>query len=126
MLIFFAFFLFPTDVCALDCVLGGSEAEANVLVPSSAAFAHFGALGSLGFLVDENVRLLLICTLRLHGQFGRHVCWFEGRVVVGYEIRVFVRGLRVWRFSLNFLGASTRVPCLGVPYSLFALRGAIC
>jgi hypothetical protein len=62
-----------TNVAALNGGLGGSEAQTDVLVPSSASLARSSGLGlDLGVL--EDVRLLLVSTLRLDGKLGRHVC----------------------------------------------------
>lgn len=61
-----------TDVVALNGGLGRTEAQTNVLVPSSATLARSGAL-RLGLGVLEDVRLLLESTLRLDGQLGRPI-----------------------------------------------------
>lgn len=61
-----------TDVAALDGVLGGTEAQTDILVPA-AALASLLALG-LALGVEEDVRLLLESALRLDGQLGRHGC----------------------------------------------------
>ena len=70
-----------TDVGAFDGSLWCPKPQANVLVPSSPALSDLGALAlcSLRLGVDEDMRLLLVGTLRLHGQFGRHGCgcWFK-------------------------------------------------
>ena len=63
-----------TNVCAFDCSLWCPEAQPNVLVPSSPTLSDSGALCSLDFLVDEDVRLLLVGAFRLYCQFGRHDC----------------------------------------------------
>lgn len=59
-----------TDVAALNGGLGRTEAQANILVPSSAALARSSGLG-LNLGVEEDVRLLLESTLGLDGQLGR-------------------------------------------------------
>lgn len=55
------------------------ESQSHVLVPSSSTLADLCALCALGLLVDENMRLLLVGTLRLHGQFRSHDCGVERR-----------------------------------------------
>lgn len=62
-----------TDVLSLDCSLGGAETQADILVVATAALARARRL-DLGLGVEEDVRLLLERTLRLHSQFGRHLC----------------------------------------------------
>ena len=67
--------LLPTNVASLDRGLGCPEAQTNVFVPSSTSLA--GSLCRLQlsvFVVEEDVRLLLVSALRLHCQFGRHDC----------------------------------------------------
>lgn len=49
-----------------------SEAQSNVLVPSSSTLSDTGLRLRLG--VQEDVRLLLERALRLHGEFGGHDC----------------------------------------------------
>lgn len=61
-----------TDVGTLNGVLGGTETQTDVLVPSAATLARAGAL-CLGLGVLEDVRLLLESTLALDGQLGRPV-----------------------------------------------------
>jgi hypothetical protein len=73
-----------TDVRALNRGLGRSEAQTDVLVPSSAALASSRRLG-LRLGVEEDVRLLLESALRLHGKFGGHGCgcgWLSRSQVV--------------------------------------------
>ncbi len=60
-----------TDVVALNGGLGGPEAQSNVLVPSPATLSRPGGL-DLDLGVLEDVRLLEVSPLGLHGQFGRH------------------------------------------------------
>ena len=57
-----------------------SEAQSNVLVPSSSTLSDAGLGLRLG--VQEDVRLLLERALRLHGEFGGHDCG-DGVVVEG-------------------------------------------
>lgn len=75
------FFTQHTDVAALNGVLGGSEAQTDVLVPSSATLARASRL-RLDLGVLEDVRLLLESTLRLDGKLGRHGCDLSGCRVV--------------------------------------------
>jgi hypothetical protein len=67
-----------TDIGALDGSLGGSEAQANILVPSSAAVTRLGGL-RLRLRVEEDVRLLLESPLGLNREFCRHVCVLDQR-----------------------------------------------
>lgn len=64
-----------TDVGAFNGSLGCSEAQSNIFVPSSSTLADSSALCSLDLVVEEDVRLLLVGALGLHGQLGRHDCW---------------------------------------------------
>lgn len=61
-----------TDVSSVNCSLRCSETQSNFLVPSSSSLAHFLGLCALCLRVEEDMRLLLESTLRLHCQFGRH------------------------------------------------------
>ena len=61
-----------TDVVTLNRSLWCSEAQSNVLVPSSSTLSDAGLGLRLG--VQEDVRLLLERALRLHGEFGGHDC----------------------------------------------------
>ena len=81
-----------TNICACNRRLWCPEAQTNVLVlftrhcqivilrpvvsrqthPSSTALARTRSL-DLGLGIEENVRLLLISTLRLDSQLGRHL-----------------------------------------------------
>lgn len=64
-----------TDVFALNGIPGSAEAETDIFVPSSAALAHCPRLGRLAALVvEEDVRLLLVCALALDSQLGSHDC----------------------------------------------------
>lgn len=65
-----------TDVRTLNGSLGGPEAQTDVLVPSLATLSTSLRLAA-GLLVLEDVRLLLVCALALHGQLGRHDCGVE-------------------------------------------------
>ena len=69
-----------TDVSSLDSCLWCFKPQSNVFVPSPTSFADLRALCALIFLVDKNVRLFLVGTLRLHCQLGRHDC--GGSIVV--------------------------------------------
>lgn len=62
-----------TDVSSLNGGLGGLETQTNIFVPSPATLANLLAL-RLDLRVDKDVRLLLISTLRLDSQLGRHGC----------------------------------------------------
>ncbi|KAI7150536.1 hypothetical protein KC344_g22 [Hortaea werneckii] len=62
-----------TDVRTLNGVLGRPEAQTDVLVPSLATLSLPLRLAA-GLLVLEDVRLLLVGALALHGQLGRHDC----------------------------------------------------
>lgn len=69
----FCLSLSRTNVAALNGGLGGTETQTDVLVPSSASLSRSSRLGlDLGVL--EDVRLLLVSTLRLDGKLGRHFC----------------------------------------------------
>jgi hypothetical protein len=69
----FSVSLSRTNVAALNGGLGGTETQTDVLVPSSASLSRSSRLGlDLGVL--EDVRLLLVSTLRLDGKLGRHFC----------------------------------------------------
>jgi hypothetical protein len=73
-----------TDVAALNCSLGRSETETNILEPSSATLSNLLRPRSLsGLVVEENVRLLLVGTLGLDCQFGSHDCglWLTEKCV---------------------------------------------
>lgn len=84
------FHLPRTDVAALNGGLGGTETQADVLVPSSATLARSGALGS-GLRVLEDVRLLLESTLRLDGQLGRPDAEVSDAFVRGIVYRSLLR-----------------------------------
>ena len=66
-----------TNVGAFNGGLWRSEAQTNVLVPSPSVLAGFARLG-LRLGVEEDVRLLLESTLRLHSEFGGHGCGCGG------------------------------------------------
>lgn len=61
-----------TDIAAGDGSLRCPEAQSNIFVPSSAS-TRLLALRRLCFLVEEDMRLLLVCALGLDCQFGSHV-----------------------------------------------------
>lgn len=63
-----------TDVVSLNGRLGRSETQTDIFVPSSATLSDSPALRSLGLVVEEDMRLLLVCALGLDGQLGRHGC----------------------------------------------------
>ena len=63
-----------TDVGPVNGRLRRPETQTNVLVPSPSALANSLALRALVLGVEEDVRLLLEGSLRLHGEFGRHDC----------------------------------------------------
>ena len=73
-----------------------SEAQSNVLVPSSSTLSDAGFRLRLG--VQEDVRLLLERALRLHGEFGGHNCGALVEVAV-VESRSVFGG---WRFEAIF------------------------
>lgn len=75
-----------TDVVALNRVLWGLEAQADVLVPSSSTLADSARLG-LRLGVEEDVRLLLESALRLDGKFGGHGC--GGRWLSRSQVEMF-------------------------------------
>ena len=91
-----------TDVCAFNCGFWCSEAQPNVLEPSSATLSYSCALGFLALRVLEDVRLLLIGTLRLHCQLGRHGCGLSDVVLLPLEvISNFVWEPKLSGFSLS-------------------------
>lgn len=63
-----------TDVVAVNGSLWCSEAQANILIPSSATLSGTFSLSS-GFLVEED-RLLLESALALDCEFGCHGGWW--------------------------------------------------
>jgi len=65
---------FLVDVSTLNGGLWCSEAQADIFVPSSSTLANSSALCGLGFVVEEDVRLLLVGALGLNCQLGRHDC----------------------------------------------------
>jgi hypothetical protein len=71
-----------TDVVALNGGLWCSEAQSNVLVPSTSSLSDSGGLG-LRLGVQEDVGLLLISPLGLDGQFGGHDCGVVVKSQVG-------------------------------------------
>jgi len=62
------------DVVSFNGGLGRPEAQADIFVPSSSTLADSPALCGLGFVVEEDMRLLLVGALGLDCQLGRHVC----------------------------------------------------
>ena len=82
---------------ALNRRLWCSEAQSNVLIPSSSTLSNAGLRLRLG--VQEDVRLLLERALRLHGEFGGHYCGALVEVAV-VKARDVLR-VEVWQqFSL--------------------------
>jgi hypothetical protein len=62
-----------TNIGPLNRRLRCPESQSNVFVPSSSTLAGSARLG-LRLGVEEDMRLLLESALRLHGEFGGHVC----------------------------------------------------
>lgn len=88
-----------TNVCALNGGFRCPKPQANVLVPSSSALAYSRALRTLSFLVDEDMRLLLVGALRLHCQFGGHVCGCGNAVALAFT--------KIWRSVFKVRAAKT-------------------
>jgi len=65
---------FLVNVWSFNGRLWRSEAQPDVLVPSSSTLANSPAFGGLEFVVEEDVRLLLVGALGLDCQLGRHDC----------------------------------------------------
>jgi hypothetical protein len=97
-----------TDVGSLNGGLGCSEAQSNVLVPSSASLSSSRRLG-LGLSVGEDMGLLLISTLRLNSEFGGHDCGLSRvasrGIVVVVEPKIYRDGVFA-KFSSCALQAS--------------------
>lgn len=85
-----------TDVVTLNRSLWCSEAQSNVLVPSSSTLSDAGLRLRLG--VQEDVRLLLERALRLHGEFGGHDCGVVGSRSRGVS-RCVLRTRRLFNFQ---------------------------
>ena len=100
-----------TDVGALNGVLGGTEAQTDILVPAAVG-ANLLGLG-LGLRVKEDVRLLLESALRLDGQLGRHGCGVlvDGEAVV--ELRMKRLAGLVWTFEVEEDSLSARTVVCG-------------
>ena len=79
-----------TNVVTLNRRLWCPETQSNVLVPSSSTLSNAGLRLRLG--VQEDVRLLLERTLRLHGEFGGHDCGALVEVAVVESRDVFAGG----------------------------------
>lgn len=56
-----------TNICSLNRILRRPESQPNIFEPPSTTLSHTLALRALQFRVEEDVRLLLIRPLRLHG-----------------------------------------------------------
>lgn len=82
-----------TDVAARDSSLRGSEAQADILIPSSTSLADLLALcgPGLGLVVEKDVRLLLVSALGLDCQFGGHGCGWRS---TGWRLK---ERVVVWR-----------------------------
>lgn len=83
-----------TNVVALNGVLGGPEAETDVLHPSPATLSSSLGLAALLLGVLEDVRLLLESALALDGQLGRHDCCAGQSFEAGDDVCIFVGGRR--------------------------------
>ena len=93
-----------TNVVTLNRSLWCSEAQSNVLVPSSSTLSDTGLRLRLG--VQEDVRLLLERALRLHGEFGGHDCGVVEVAVV--ESRDAFAGEKIVQFSEGSLSLCVR------------------
>ena len=65
-----------TDEVPINCCLRCSEAQSHVFEPSPSTLSDLLALRGLRLVVEEDVRLFLVGTLRLDCQFGRHDCGY--------------------------------------------------
>jgi hypothetical protein len=87
-----------TDVGSVNGVLGGLEAQTDVLVPSASTLARSGGL-RLDLRVLEDMGLLLESTLRLDGEFGSHGRCRDRRIV-GFPVCWWLR-IGVWEMSIQ-------------------------
>ena len=72
-----------TNVCSLNSVLRGPEAQTDILIPSPATLSLALALAGLRLVVEEDMRLLLVSALALDSELGGHL---DGSVCVDLKM----------------------------------------